>query len=313
MIRRIIMGVRRRIRSIHPKVNNRIKESNWYNNLFPHLTEYKRLQQGADVLCVGSTPAKNAIDFRSFSDMRGYNLAVCPETIFYDFQVVKNYHSFLKAGGTFVFVLCPFTFLKDKYNEREGEYYENLRYYPILHRAMIDNFNYKLYRKWVEEPLLIGKEAWKRLIKDTPRSKSMEVQTNPNTPEESKNFCEERVNKWMKEFNLPDLNPENIPESIESAIETNLKIYVEMKQFVQERGYKALIVIPPFPEEMVSLLPSDLVEHTLFEPVKQIGIPYLSYFGKKEWLSRDLYYHGFLLNAKGRELFTKEIITRIQR
>ena len=84
-----------------------------------------------------------------------------------------------------------------------------------------------------------------------------------------------------------------------------------MKEFIEEREYKATIVIPPFPKEMTDLLPEDLVQHTLYEPIKQTGIPYISFYGEEEWLTRDYYYHGFLLNKTGRNLFTKKVLERI--
>lgn len=298
---------------LRSKANNKIRKSNWYYNQFPHLREYERLERNADIICIGSTPAKNAIDFKTVSNVRGYNLAICPETIFYDFQVLKNYHSYLREGGTVVFVLCPFTFLKDHYrNEFGSESYLNIRYYPVLHRAMIDTFDNKLYHKWVEEPLLIGKDAWKRLIKDSPVSKALCHETNPDTEEQSKQRCKERVKNWMREFRMNDLNPEHISQETEAAIQGNIKIFKQMKAFAEERGYHPVIIIPPFPSEMTALLPENLVQHTLFEPVKQTGIPYISYYGNNEWLSRDLYYHGFLLNATGRKKLTNDIMSRLQ-
>lgn len=312
MIRRIIGGIVRRIRNIHPDINKKLKKSNWYHRLFPHLYEYERLKQGADVLCIGSTPAKNALDFTNIEQIRGYNLAVCPETIYYDFQVLKNYHSFLKPGGIILFVLCPFTFLKDFYrNEFGSKSYLNIRYYPILHRAMIDTFSEDLYHKYVEEPILIDKKAWARLFYDPISPNSLKIDNNPQTSTESIELCKQRVKSWMREFHMLDLNPNHIPETIEKAIKGNIKIFQDMKDFIEERGYKAYIIIPPFPEEMTSLLPDDLVKHNLIDPVKETGIPYINFYGVEEWLSRELYYHGFLLNAHGRELFTKVVLSRI--
>ena len=297
---------------LRSKANNKIRKSNWYYNQFPHLREYERLERNADIICIGSTPAKNAVDFKTVNNIKGYNLAICPETIFYDFQVLKNYHSYLREGGTILFVLYPFTFLKDYYrNEYGSKSYLNIRYYPVLHRAMIDTFDYKLYHKWVEAPMLLGKEAWKRLIKDHPQSSAMDYRSNPNTPEDSKNFCKERVKNWMREFHMKNLNPFDIPSEIIDAINGNIEIFKKMKLFIEERGYKAMIIVPPFPEEMVSLLPNDLVKVTLMDPIMATGLPYISYYGREEWLSRDLYYHGFLLNARGRELLTKELLAQI--
>lgn len=312
MIRRILGGVMRRIKNIYPLLNNRLKRSYWYHRIFPHLREYERLKQGADVICIGSTPAKNALDFENVPNLNGYNLAVGPETIFYDYQVLKNYHSYLKPGGTILFVLCPFSFLKDYYrNEFGSTSYLNIRYYPILHRALIDTFDQKLYHKYVEEPLLINIKSFVHLFYDPKPQNNYYIKYNPQNIEESKVACENRLKNWMREFRMTDLNPKNIPVGINNAIKDNIRIFQEMKTFIEERGYKAYIIIPPFPEEMTCLLPDNLVEYTLFEPVKATGFPYINYYGEKEWLSRNLYYHGFLLNASGRELLTKDILSRI--
>ena len=310
---KIILKTKKKIENIHQNANLKIKKSNWYHNIFPHLIEYERLEQGADVLVIGSTPAKNAIDFLPYNHIKGYNLAVLPETIFYDFQVLKNYHSYLKKGGTILFVLCPFTFLKDFYrNEYGSTSYLNIRYYPILHRALIDNFDYSLYHKYVEEPLLLGLSSWKRLIKDTPQINPINHSNNPDTQEISTALCIERLKNWQREFHMPDLNPNHIPEETEYAIKKNLRIYAEMKSFVEERGYKATIIVPPFPEEMLSLIPIDLIKHTLLDPIKQTGIPYINYLGNEDYLSRELYYHGFLLNNVGRERLTKDIVSKLK-
>lgn len=307
----ILHRIKAKIERDFPSPTKRLKKSNWYHSLFPHLREYERLERNADVICLGSTPAKNAIDFKDIEGIQGYNLAVCPETIFYDFQVLKNYHSYLKKGGTILFVLCPFTFLKDYYrNEFGSKAYLNIRYYPILHRAMIDTFDINLYNKYVLNPLSI---SWKAKIRSVFDSKSVipYYENNNETPEQSSSRCKNRLSTWMREFRMTDLNPNHIPVQTENAIKGNIRIFQEIKEFVEDRGYKAYIIIPPFPKEMVELIPDELVEHNLFDPVKQIGLSCINYYGNKEWLDRDLYYHGFLLNNKGRKLFTKDVLSRI--
>ena len=310
-IKRVLGRIKRSI----PKKNEFIKSSQWYYDQFPHLREYQRLKQGAEFFCIGSTPAKNAIDF-SITSVEGYNLAVCPETIFYDFQVLKNYHSYLNKGGHILFVLCPFTFLKDYYrNEYGSQSYLNIRYYPILHRAMIDTYDPKIYHEWVEDPIISVKKDLKKFIRQWIKTilkiEVKEQTCNPDTPEASQEFCKARVKSWMREFHMPDLNPSHIPAETENAIRGNIRIFQDMKEFIEEREYKATIVIPPFPKEMTDLLPEDLVQHTLYEPIKQTGIPYISFYGEEEWLTRDYYYHGFLLNKTGRNLFTKKVLERI--
>ncbi len=313
MIKRIYNSVKFRLKKYFPNIDDKLRRSNWYHNFFPHLWEYERLQRNADILCLGSTQAKNAIDFKLIKDVKGFNLAVCPETIYYDFQVLKNYHSYLKKNGTILLVLTPFSFAKDKFrNELGSKTYKNIRYYPILHRALIDNFDINLYNKWVVHPSKITFGAFKYYFRDVVVASWMQIKNNPDTLEQSTQVCQERLGKWMKEFHMTDLNPSNILEETKEAIRWNVELLKEMKTFVEERGYKVIIAIPPYPQEMTSLLPIELVEYLLFEPIRQTGIPFISYYGKKEWLSRDNYYHGFLLNASGRKLFTEEILSEIQ-
>ena len=307
----ILHRIKAKIEREFPSPTKRLKKSNWYHSLFPHLREYERLERNADVICLGSTPAKNAIDFKDIEGIQGYNLAVCPETIFYDFQVLKNYHSYLKKGGTILFVLCPFTFLKDFYRDEFGsKSYLNVRYYPILHRAMIDNFDIKLYNKYVLNPLSI---SWKAKVRSIIDSKPVQqtINQNPETIEQSTARCKDRLSKWMQEFRMNDLNPTRIPEETENAIKGNIRIFKDMKAFIEERGYKAYIIIPPFPSEMVEIIPENLVRHNLLEPIDQIGLPCINYYGHKDWMDRELFYHGFLLNNRGRILLTKDILSKI--
>lgn len=312
LYRRIYNAIKRRVKKIIPNPNNIIRRSNWYHNQFLHLKEFERLQQGADVLCFGSTPAKFAIDFSKRSEVKGYNLAILPETIHYDFQVLKNYHSFLKDGGTALFVLCPFTFLKDKYRPSDNsDVYKDIRYYPILHRAMIDNFDIKLYKKWVDNPMSLGLQAWKRLIKDSAKSSYGRDKANKLTDSQMKESAQTRIDEWMKEFSLDRLDSESLSSTLKDSIASNVEIFKQIKSFSQERGYNTQIVIPPFSEELTNFLPADFVETTLMNPLREIGIPVLNYFRDNRWYDKTYYLDAFRMNATGRELLTTDIINKL--
>lgn len=312
IIQKIKNKIDSKINYYHQRCNDKILKSNWYHNMFIHLEEYEKIQKNSDFICIGSSPAKFAIDFQSEQTIKGANLAVLPETIYYDFQVLKNYHSFLKPGGTVILVLCPFTFCKDKYkNENGSKNYLNIRYYPILHRALIDNFDYSLFHKYVEEPMLLGKDAWKRLLKDSPKSTRFGVSVNSLSDEEMKQCAEDRVKGWMKEFGLKNLDPLDFPSSVNDAIEKNIRIYQQMKEFIAERGYKAIVIIPPFSKELTEMLPASLIKHNIIDPLEKVGLPYISYIGEKKWMNKEYYLDAFLMNSKGRKLLTHHIISRI--
>lgn len=312
IVNRITHRIQDAYRRRYEEQVKKIKNSNWYHGLFPHLYEFEKLKKNSDILCIGSSPAKYSFDFKDETNVQAYNLAILPETIYYDFQVVKNYHSFLKPGGLIVLVLCPFTFLKDKYTAENGNtLYQNIRYYPILHRAMIDNYDYKIFHKYVENPLLLGIDAWKRLIRDTPKSTAYNAATNTMSVQQMEASADKRVNGWKKEFGLIDLNPQNIPDNINNAIDGNIRIYHDMVSFIRERGYKCVAVVPPFSKELTERLPNDFINYTLFRPLKEINIPYISYLGLEKWMGKELYKDCFLMNAFGRKELTHDLLLRI--
>lgn len=292
-------------------VNEKIRQSDWYHSVFPHLRSFETIKRGSDVICIGSTPARFSIDFSSIDDIIGSNLAVAPETVFYDFQVLKNYHSYLRKGGVVLFVLCPFTLLKDKYTPENGnKYYQNIRYYPVLHRAMIDNYDNKLFEKWVENPYKLGLRVCIRAFKhankvacNTQRVLSKtEMQTN----------AEERVKRWMNEFNIDVLNWNNVPDAVKDAQNYNLEIFRQIILFLKERSYKGVIVIPPYSNSLTSLIPYDFIEMSLMRPVSSLGVPVFSYYDKKEWMGNELFKDSFTMNITGSKMLTKAIIEQLK-
>ena len=291
--------------------NNRIKESNWYYNHFPHLENFKNLQQNLDLINLGSGPAQYSLDY-SDVNINATNLAVGPQTISYDFQVLKNYHSYLKKNGIILFVLCPFTFCKDFYrNENGSTIYMNIRYYPILHRALIDNYDCNLYKKWVEYPLLQNIKNWRFLLKDCKRSCTLNITKNNLSKEEMIESAEYRINGWMKEFSMKSLKPDELPEKVKNSIQFNCDVFKSMISFANERTYKCLVIIPPFSEELTDLMPPNFVETCLYAPLKKIGLAYISYLGVEKYFNSDYYYDAFLMNKKGRLTFTKDVIEDI--
>ena len=312
-MKRLLFRLLRKLRTLL-SLNRRIRSSHWYYNTFPHLEEYESIQRNSDILCIGSTPAKFSIDFKNIENIKGSNLATLPETIYYDFQVIKNYHSYLKKNGVLLFVLCPFTFLKDKYiREDNNSNYQNIRYYPVLHRALIDNFNYSLFDKWVAHPYKIGFKAWVRAILDTPKSKAMLVATNPLSEKEMEANAKERIKCWMDEFGLKNLEPNSREfQKLQQAIVDNIAIYRDMISFAKERQYKCVVMIPPFSKELTALLPKTFVEVSLINPLKELGTYTISYFGLQEWSRNELFRDSFTLNATGRNNLTKDVIEKLK-
>lgn len=291
-------------------INNIIRKSIWYRSNFPHIKDYQDLKRGLDYLCFGSTPARYAIDFCS-ERVNGCNLAVLAETIAYDEKILKQYHSYLKESGVAIFVLCPFTFLKDKYRKEEGNsFFLNVRYYPILPYSMIDEFDERLYKKW-NNPISFGPKVWLKIALSYIRShiytKECTIPCN-----EFQIHAKRRIDAWMKEFKLVDLNTDNIPNEIRHTIDNNISIFLRIKRFIEINRYKCIVIVPPFTKELTSMIPSSFINFSLFNPLKEIDVPYISYWNREEWMKDEYFKDSFLMSTIGRYQLTNDILSRMK-
>lgn len=291
-------------------LDDRIKKSQWYHTIFPHLSSFENIKRNSDIICLGSTPARYSIDFAN-TNVIGSNLAVLPETVFYDFQVLKNYHSFLKKEGVVMLVLCPFTLLKDKYTVDNGnDNYLNIRYYPILHRAMIDNYKPELFDKWVEHPKKMGfKVIFKSFMPSFLINRREKQITNAL---ELKKHADSRVERWMQEFGLKSLTWNDCSSQIKKSVTDNISIYKNMVEFVKERNYKIVFVVPPFSKELTDLLPQEFVESSLLSPLNELGVPVISYWNIPEWQRKEYFRDSFTMSPIGRKKLTIDIINYLR-
>lgn len=315
IINKIYRRAGRESKRLRELPRKKLLNSDWYYSKFPHLRAYQNLAQGLDIIVLGSTPAKFSIDF-SDERIKGANLAVCPETITYDFNVLKNYHSYLKEGGMILFVLCPFTFCKDKYRKGEGnQNYLNLRYYPILHRAMIDNFDINLYSKWVKNPFSVGKEAKIGLLKDIVKS-VIGRKTHKSkvlSADEMEQSAKKRIDDWMLEFKMKKPLVDEIPQFVKDSIAYNISVFKEMLGFLNERGYKYKVIIPPFSKELTGKIPLEFRNYTLFNPLTEVGADYISYIGDDKWFDNAFFKDAFCLNEQGRKALTRDIVSKLKK
>ena len=311
-MKRIIQRILKKLKNTL-SVNEIIRNSRWYYDVFPHLKSFEKIKRNSDIICLGSTPARFDISFEGINGIVGSNLAVQPETIFYDFQVLKNYHSYLKKQGVVLFVLCPFTLLKDKYTPEDNNLnYLNTRYYPVLHRALIDNFDESIYETWVKKPSRLGLSTWINAMILYPLRLMLHKSKNDSCTD-MHIHAEERVYKWQKEFKLSNLVWNECPINVKNNLEKNISIFKEMISFIKERDYNCVIVIPPFSKELTELLPNDFVESSLIHPLSSLNCPVFSYFGNEGWYNKDMFRDSFTMNENGSKRLTEDIIKRLQK
>lgn len=94
------------------KLNGLIRRSYWYNNiLFPDCKKFwSHNTFNLDVVNLGSNSGKYAFEY-SEEHVKAANWAMGPQTLLADFEILKNYCSYLKNDAVVIIPLCPFTCL----------------------------------------------------------------------------------------------------------------------------------------------------------------------------------------------------------
>lgn len=271
-----------------------------------------------EVVNLGSSSAKYAFDYSGL--MHGMNFALAPQTLQYDFSILKNYHSYIKPGGVVLIPLCPFTGCVGKESPNPQD---DVKYYALLHPAVIHNYDAEIAKNIgvnTRNPAYIaikqlGIKSFIRtvlvsLIKPHPFMSG----DNPLKGDALVKDAEIRIESWMKQFGIDDLYSTHISESRQKAINYNIELLINIVDFCHERDFKPVIVLPPVTKLLHSRIPTifrNLYIYSLVNNDILKKIPFLNYFDDQQFSDDDLYFNSFFLNSRGGKLFTKQVLTDI--
>lgn len=128
--------------SVKKKVGILLKKfvinSQWYQREFLDCEKFWNLNTfSLDNLFIGTDPGHYGCNLES-ADGKSYDLTLRDSTIFQNYEVLRNYSSYLKEeGATVVMIISPFDILTGN-----CDYFED-RFYSILNLASIPHFSYE--------------------------------------------------------------------------------------------------------------------------------------------------------------------------
>lgn len=261
-----------------------------------------------DLVNLGSSSAKYGLDY-SECKINAANWAKAPQNISSDFAVLENYHSYIKENGLLLLLLCPFSGLVVDYPDKK--FYDPYHYF--LHPILVKHFSeqtLRKIRKIIEYPLLFApKMAVEAMIK------KMLGKDKPKYPS-AKEDAQNRINGWKLEFSIKDFADQMSGENMK-AIEFNTKLLCEMAEFCKERSLKPFIGIMPVAKTLKDCIPQEFMQRAFYDMVEKVkertGVQILDYYRLTEFESEDLYLDSFLMNEKGRKLFTERVLMDLQK
>lgn len=309
MSRYIIMG---KIRIIIDKIANRIiTKTVWYREEFwKGTTKFWNISScDYNVANLGSNSGKCAFNYENLP-IKGQNWAVGPQSLVHDFNILKNYFSYLKEGGIVLIPVCPFSCLQVKYGNDT-----NFKYYPILHPATIIGFDdkertrvYKIrYNPFREMPMYCIKRTLKEFLKkiSTKLRGKAQVDFDRN--------AKTRIQLWKKQFAISDLNAP-LSDKHKKEQTGRAQVLSEMVSFCKERNLKPYIVLPPLHPALSSQLSKTFMQNYVYKFIESATNDktiLLDYSNDKTFHNDNYFQDSLLLNKVGAKIFTAKVLKDI--
>lgn len=289
-------------------LNNPIKQTWWYKSNYGDAVKMKNWNKfNLDLATLGTSSVKLGLDYTNIAGINAANWAMQPQSIESNFAILKNYHSFIKEDGIVLLLLCPFNLLSLN-KDKNTSYFD--RYYYFLSPVLIENFNAEnndRIKKIIETPLFANSSKAIKAIAKKVLGKEHKSSQYLNAKEDAKN----RIAGWKKQFSMDNLeNPLSKKHLVD--IEFNVNLLCEMISFCNERSLKPVLGIMPISKELKQYIPQDFMQKAFLDPMYNIieksGVQFLNYYDSSNFENEDLYQDSFLLNKKGAEVFTKQVL-----
>lgn len=295
--------------SIINRLTNKILMStDWYREGFwKGTTKFWNIRScDYEIVNLGSNSGKYSFCYDDIP-IKGMNWAIGPQSLVHDFNLLKNYFSYLKEGGIVVIPLCPFSCLHSPYSKQS-----NFKYYPILHPATIIDFDdaertkaYKIKANPFKEiPVYCIKSIFKELLLKTYKK----VKRKPIIDFEQN--ARDWVSLWKNQFEITDLGAPMIKRH-KAERTGRAKTLCEIINFCRERNLRPYIVLPPLHPALSSCLSSEFKKEYIYDFIEEatddssLLLDYLN----DEAMGKDEYFlNAYYLNTTGAKLFTQTVL-----
>lgn len=287
-------------------INKLYKNTNFYRNKFIDTDKFIDISKNLEVINLGSNQPKFAFDY-THSKVLGMNWAVGPQTLEYDFRVLKNYHEYLKKDAKVIIAISPFQFFLDKYKNDAA----NHKYYKFIEPSSIDGFSNIKKAMYIDFPLLTAKKQILRIIKDIPADTRLELEKNLLNSEQIKQDAQRWVDGWKEQFAINELENIKLSDENKKNIEKNINLLKEMMFFCKEKNLEPVLLVLPVTKELSSLFPDQFFQKYVLDPIveaKGENIKLLNYWKDERFEASVNYIDSFFMNKVGRDKFTKVVL-----
>lgn len=286
------------------------KRNNHFNNQFVDVRKYwdmTTFPNNLQVVNLGSNHPKFGFDY-SETGINAVNCAVGPQTLEYDFAILRKITPYLTKDA---FVIIPICLLK-LFLYRQKSRSTHAKYYTFLAKDDIVGYSKMEQIKLLKFPLIFNPRLLRCVLRDVKKDTRLELTENPMKDAATLNKDADCwIDCWNREFDITLPTP-NLSEENKSDIQQNIRILREMLEYCKMHNFKPIITILPVTDYLSSRFTDNFIkEHILryINAANTIKVPVLNYLKDERFTASELYINSFFMNKKGRKLFTRRVLS----
>ena len=281
--------------------------------------QYNHMKRGAkggpyDVIAFGSAYCRYGLDFKD-TNVYGYNFGYGSQFFYYTNLMLHQYARTCKKGGVVYIIIADLVFAK----LGKGLYGAN-EYIKFLDKRFLKE-EYSV-KKFVRSrfPVIFNPSLIYRCIKRMLGLDAVDdfttLENNKLSEEKVKEAADLRCESWCRQFGLRNTVDSDISDELAQTFVQTRQVLTDMIQFCLDNQLKPLLVVTPVSKIMNERISDAFMERVLFSNIKKANvqnIPVLNYLRDNEFEDYRLYHNNAdCLNARGRCLFTKKLLTDTQ-
>ena len=294
-----------------------LKQTNWWKNKFMYTSQFVSNDGYRDniirnyvIANVGSNPARFCF---FYDDVLGQNWSSGTQSLKMDYEILRFNHSYLSENAIVLIPLVPFSLISEYLdgNEQFRNYDLYVKYSKVIDPSQIDKLPFgKDIWGFLHSPIRYNRKAWKYLINDEEPDRRLEITDQHMMLADLEHDADMFMAGWKAEFDIKDLST-SLPEHLSEAREKSVAILAEMIDFLLEREYRPVIVLPPMTSVLYKRFPASFWQTYIYDGLKKLNrpnVPVLDYLLDEKWQNTDLYFNSLFMNLRGRKAFTKQVL-----
>jgi len=262
------------------------------------MEKFYNVPDNLEIVNFGSSHGLYGFDF-SVTAFQGFNFALNGQTLFWDFQLLKQYQSHMIPGRTVVLIpISYFSLSKRLSKERE------MRYYRLLNPEFIEDFNLDSFLRLKILPVLSAGRSIVWVFQDRRSETFLDMNTN-------------RFDGQTLLYEAKETAYDHLSYVEANGFEKGVSLLEEIITFCQKLEYKPVLITTPFTEYYTEYFSETFLDEfnvIVCSIADEFSIPYFDYSRDPYfWKSPELFIDDDHLNSIGRGIFTRMVVDTLKK